>query len=97
MCTVEQTFFGNFEMVTWRRRDMDHIRPNFVKEPAQVAEMPADTKSLAQLFGHQFLAIAGTGDFASGYPLYLRRVRVGDLPATDYGDFKHDEGFLYSS
>jgi hypothetical protein len=96
MSAMEQTSLGNFKMVSWRRSNVDHGRPNFVQKQAQIGEMPPHAEALAQLFSHQFLAIANTRNFASLYSLDLRRVRVSDLPTSDYGNFKHVERCLYS-
>ena len=72
---------------------MHDVGSRVAQELGQVAEVRPDREPLAELPGHQRLAVADADDLASPDPLDLRRVRVRDLAAADDGDLKHRAAF----
>src|SRR5262249_8795261 len=72
------------------RRDVNDIGLRLIQQASQILVPALDRKSLEELLRHQRLPIASGDDLAPFHALNLRRVRVGDLAASDDGDFKHD-------
>ena len=69
-------------------RDVDDVRPRLTQQLAHIVKIASDREPLEELLGHQPLPITDSNDLASLDPLDLRRVRIGDLPASHDGDSK---------
>jgi len=84
-----QASFGNLEMTCGWRRDVNNVRLGHAQQFVQLTKTPANRESLRQLARHQRLPVAHPDDFATAYPLDLRRVVVCDLSASYKRDSKH--------
>src|SRR5260370_32016562 len=73
----------------WRRSNVNNIGPAFTQQCVNVAEVPFDRKSLAELLRHQRFPVADPDDLATLNSLDLRGVGVGNLAASNDGNFKH--------
>ena len=89
MTSVQQALRANFKMALRRRGYMHNLRPRLLQQLGQIAEMPPDLESFAQLLCHQFFPIAHTDDFTAPDPLDLGRMRIRDFSAADDCSLKH--------
>ena len=80
---------GKFEVPFRRGCDVDNIRVRGAQHLGRVREVALDRKSIAELLGHQGLAIADGHDLAILKSLYLRHVGIGDFAASHNGNLKH--------
>ncbi len=85
-----QALAGQFKMTLRRSRDMHHIGPGLVQHFFDIAKTRLDRKTLKELAGHQWFAIADADHFATADMLKQVGMRVGNLAATDDGYFKHN-------
>src|ERR1700733_1347789 len=80
---------SNIKVTLRRRRNMDDVGPGLGQKFNQIAEVPFDRESIAELLGHQRFAVTHSHDLAIADPQYLRGMRVSDLPASNDADLKH--------
>ncbi len=69
--------------------DVDHVGPGLGDEFAEVGELGFHRETIGELLGHEWFAVADADDFAATDSLNLSGVEIGNLAATDDGDFKH--------
>src|SRR5579862_5232007 len=97
VCAVFEAEPSKFEVSFRGSCDVDNIRMSCAQHLRRVCEVALDGKSIAELLGHQRLAIAGCHDLAILKSLYLCHVGIGDFAASHNGDLKHAFHPAYSS
>ena len=89
VCAVFEAEPSKFEVSFRRSRDVDNIRMRGAQHLPRISEVMLDGKPIAELLGHQGLAIADCYDLAILESQYLRHVGIGDFAASHNGNPKH--------
>src|ERR1700730_18988903 len=84
-------------MTLRRSRDVNDVWLSSAQELVQIVKGVRQIKPFRQLARHQRFLIADADNSGIGNPLDLRDVRVGNLAATNYADFKQLFAFCDSS
>src|ERR1700758_5011674 len=84
-----QAFARDFEMALRRSCYVNYVWARLGDQIVEVGIGCLDREAFAQLFCHEFFAIARSDHFTTRNTLNLSCMRIRDLPASDYRYFKH--------
>jgi hypothetical protein len=87
MTSRVETFCRKRIMALWRSRNVHDIGTDDVEHFLQIRKAHSNPTAFTQLLGHERFPIAKSDDFTIRNAMDGLHMLIGDLPATDYGDF----------